>query len=90
MANSRVRLSSAGMKALLNGGGVRSAVRREAEQVAQRARSIAPVQSGDYRDSIHVVDDTTDRAVARVVASDWKASVIEARSRVLGRALGES
>ena len=90
MANPRVRLDRAGMRALLNGRDVRGAVRREAEQVAQRARSIAPVESGDYRDSIRVVDDTTDRAVARVVASDWKANVIEARDRTLGRALGGS
>lgn len=49
-----------------------------AERVAEEARRMAPVVTGDYRDSIEAViaDDGGER-VGRVVARDWKAGFIE-------------
>jgi hypothetical protein len=57
---------------------MREALRRRGEAAAEQARVTAPYQSGNYRDSIGVdiiVEDGT--AVARLLASDFKASWIE-------------
>ncbi len=83
-----VKLNSRGMQEVLTSQGVRRVLRQEAQEVAARARATAPVASGEYRDSITVVDATTDRAVARVIATDPKSHVIEARTGNLARALG--
>ena len=42
------------MSGVMMGGGMRGVVRREAEVVAAKARSLAPVDDGKYRDSIKV------------------------------------
>ena len=63
-----------------------------AEAVAARARAAAPVETGAYRDSIHVVSDPRtgrgDWAHTYVVADDRKAWVVESRTGILARALG--
>lgn len=87
MARAKVRLISRGMKYLLRDPGVARDLERRAEQVAATARSSAPVDTGEYRDSITVVSETTDRAVARVVARDRKSHAIESRTGNLARAL---
>lgn len=56
--------SSGGQKALLEA----------AEAIAENARGLAPVRTGDYRDSITVEQD---RKGTRVVAADFKAGWIE-------------
>ena len=65
-----------------------------AEQVAAKARASAPVDSGAYRDSIHVVSDgrtgTKDWAHTYVVATDKKAGIIESRTGNLAKALGSA
>ena len=62
-----------------------------AEKVAERARASAPVESGAYRDSIHVLSDARtgvdDWAHTRVVATDSKALFVESRTGNLARAL---
>lgn len=87
MAKVKVTLRPDGMKALLNDPGVAAEVHRRAEAVAARARASAPVASGAYRDSIHVQDARTDRAVARVVASVPYALLVESKTGNLTRAL---
>lgn len=87
MARAKVRLNSRGMKDLLRAPGVARDLERRAEQVATAARSSAPVDTGEYRDSIAVASETTDRAVARVVARDRKGHAIESRTGNLARAL---
>ena len=87
MARVRVRLNSPGVRQLLRDDGVREFLRAQARKVAAAARESAPVDTGAYRDSIHVEDATTDRAVARVVADDWKAMLIESRTGNLARAV---
>jgi hypothetical protein len=88
MAGVKIVLNSGDMGKLLKSEQMRPALRAIAEGWAARARATAPVDTGAYRDSIQVVDDTTDRAVARVVAQDRKAPIVEYRTGNLKRAMG--
>lgn len=83
----RVKLISSGVEALLNSSQTRSLLTDKAGAVESAAKSSAPVASGEYRDSIHLEQDTTDRAVVRVVASAPHAYVVEANTGNLARAL---
>lgn len=82
----KVKLNHRGMEQMLKSEGVAREVHRRAEHIASNAKSFAPVASGDYRDSIDVVDDVTDRAVSRVVVRVPYALDVEARHAPLGRA----
>lgn len=63
-------------------------LRERAGRVAARARSTAPVDSGEYRDEIEVVmEDHGDRLVARVYAESDHSVFVEAKHRTLGKAL---
>lgn len=87
MAAAKVRLISRGMRSLLTDRGVGADLTKRAERVAARARATAPVATGEYRDSITVETDVTDRVVARVVARDRKSHLIESRTGNLTRAI---
>jgi len=87
MARPKVTLNHSGVESLLGAPGVRAKCREEAERVAAAARSSAPVDTGEYRASIHVESDTTDRAVERVVADAPHAMIVEANTGNLARAL---
>lgn len=86
MAN-KVRLNRAGMRELLHSDGVRRDLTRRMGSVESVAKASAPVDSGAYRDSIHVEQVTTDRVVVRVVADADHALVVEAKTGNLSRAL---
>jgi len=88
MARVKVNLDSNGMRELLNRGETAEAMRDVAEDVASRARADAPVRTGEYRSSIEVVVERTDRAVARVLADVPYAAEVEADRGTLNRALG--
>lgn len=88
MARPVVKMSSAGVRDLLQSAGVRAELRRHAVRVAAQARATAPVESGEHRDSITVESATTDRAVERVVAKAPHSHLVEARTGNLARALG--
>lgn len=83
----RVKLKSAGVRALLNSGETRSLLTSKAEPILDRARSSAPVASGAYRDSLQLVQDSTDRAVVRVTSTAPHAMVVEANTGNLARSL---
>jgi len=83
----KIRLSSAGMAALLKSDDVRSFLTERAQRVASAAKAGAPVASGEYQNSIHLEQATTDRAVVRVVADAEHALIVEARTGNLSRAL---
>jgi len=85
----KIKLNHGDMAKLLKSDQVRPPLTEIAEKMASRARSSAPVDSGAYRDGISVESDTTDRAVERIVAHDYKSSIIEARTGNLKRALGQ-
>jgi hypothetical protein len=82
-----VRLNGAGIRELLHSDGVRRMLRSRAERSAAAARASAPIKTGAYRDSIRVLDATTDRAVARVAAEVPYAMVVEAKTGNLSRSL---
>jgi len=87
MAGVQIKLDSRGMEALLKSDQMRPPLRAVAERVAATARSTAPVDSGEYRDSITVVSATTDRAVERVVATAPHGLLVEAKTSNLKRAM---
>lgn len=86
MAGYRVQLTD-GMAELLVADGVRERLREIGGRVLEQARSTAPVATGAYRDSLELVEDTTDRAVVRVGSPLPYAPSIEARTGHLARAL---
>ena len=90
MARAKVVLDHAGMKALLNDLGVRADLTSRMGPVLAAAQAGAPVESGDYKASIHLVQATTDRAVVRVVADVSYAMSVEASTGNLARALDGS
>ena len=51
------------------------------------ARASAPVASGEYAGSLHIKQDTTDRAAVRVGSDVPHALVVEANTGNLARAL---
>lgn len=84
----KVKLNSRGMGQLLKSGEVRDFVTERAERVLSAAQSSAPVgETGDYKASLHIEQDTTDRAVVRVVADVPYARIVEANTGTLSRAL---
>ena len=72
---------------ILNSGEVRDLCTERAQRSLEAARAAAPVASGAYRASLHLEQDTTDRAVTRVVSDVDYAMVVEARTGNLARAL---
>lgn len=88
MAKTRVKLNTRGVGEVLRSTGMAREVKGLAESAAARARSSAPVQSGDYGASIFVVSDVTDRAVARVATSAAHGMVVEANTGNLARSIG--
>jgi hypothetical protein len=87
MARDKTVLNRRGVDELLNAADVRADLANRADAVEAEAKRIAPVDTGEYRDSIHRESATTDRAVERVVASAPHAGLVEARTGVLVRAL---
>ena len=84
----RFKLNSRGIQDILDGGqGVEAELDAVAERFAANARASAPVESGDYRDSIHVETDHTDRMVKRVVADVPYAMVVEANTGNMVRSM---
>lgn len=79
---------SAGFRKLLKSPELAAHLKSRAEAVASAARDSAPVDTGDYQNSIgvEVVEHPT-RVVARVKATDPKSLLIESRTGNLARAL---
>lgn len=82
-----VKMNAKGVGEMLRSSGVAAEMHDRAEQVLAEAQGNAPIASGAYHDSLHVVDTTTDRAVSRVVADVEYAWVVEANTGNLGRAI---
>lgn len=86
-SDTRVTIDHGGMRALLNDPGVRAELTSRMERVLAEAQSSAPVETGEYRSSIHIEQATTDRVAIRVVADSDHALVVEAKTGNLARAL---
>lgn len=83
-----VKLNHRGMSELLKSAGVQRFLHERAERAAAAARSSAPVDTGAYRDSIRVQDQThPSRVVSRVVADVPYAMVVESKTGNLARSL---
>lgn len=87
MSKVRIDLSHAGMAALLKSDAVRDELKSRAEKVLAQARESAPVETGAYRDSLTIVEDTTDRAAVRVTSTAPHGFIVEAATGNLARAL---
>jgi len=83
----RVKLNHGGMAALLKSDEVRAMLTGKAEAVLASAQASAPVVTGNYRASLEIAQDTTDRAVVRVVARAPHSHLVEANHGTLARAL---
>ena len=62
------KLNRSGVGKMLKENWVYDVLDGPAKKAEAKAKGSAPVESGEYRDSIHTVRDTTDRNVIRVVA----------------------
>ncbi len=87
MARTKVTLKSSGMADLLKSSEVRAALTERAERVLSAAQADPHDDTGDYEAGLHIEQDTTDRAVVRVVSGDFKGHILEARYGILARAL---
>lgn len=88
MAKPRVVVHSSAIRKMLSSAGVKSDLRARAEKVASAAQASAPVETGEYRDSIHVQDASSGtRARMRVVSNAEHALVVEANTGNLAKAL---
>lgn len=82
-----VKLNHAGIGELLKSEEVRIYITRVAMDVWARAQATAPVDSGAYRDGLHIEQEETDRVVVRVRGNtdhDW---YVEAEHGTLARAM---
>lgn len=82
-----IKINGRGVKELLNSPEVRDDLLERGLNVESAARESAPYDTGEYADSIHVEQVTTDRAVVRVVADAPHAWVVEANTGNLAKAL---
>lgn len=87
MASIHYKQNAAGIKELLNSGETRALLTDKAQNVLAAAKADAPVVTGNYRDGLEIVQDTTDRAVVRVAGTAPHSHLVEANHGVLARSL---
>lgn len=84
----RVVLNHAGVAELLKSAGVASELEERGNRVLATARALAPVVTGEYRDSLAAeTDEHPTRVVVHVLAGVSYAMDVEAEHGVLARAL---
>lgn len=84
----RVKLNSAGVRAILQSPEVAAELMVHAKRIAAAARASAPVETGEYRDSIAAFTDLhSDRVVAHVATTAPHGLLVEAHTGNLARAL---
>lgn len=86
----KVKLNSPGIAALLKSNEVRGILTPYAERVLAAAQADPHDDSGEYEAGLHIENDTTDRAVVRVVSGDWKGHILESKYGILSRALDQA
>lgn len=88
MATITVKLNHKGVQALLKSKQVESALVTSGNRVANQARNVVPVRSGQLRDSIKVVaDQTPTRARVRVVLDTPYAAKVAATNPAIAASL---
>lgn len=83
----RIQLNNRGARELLRSSDVRDFLTPRAERVLAAAQADPHDDTYAYQNGLRIVQDTTDRAVVRVAASDSKGHILEAKYGILGRAL---
>lgn len=84
----RVVLNSAGMAELLSSPAIQAELMRRGERVAEAAKAIAPVETGNYRDGIKAWSEQhKDRVVVHIGSTDDKSAIVEANTGTMARAL---
>ena len=86
----RFKLNHRGMGDVLKSRGVRRDLTVRMDRVLAAAKSAAPVATGEYRESLHLVQATTDRAVVRVAGGTDHDMFVEAETGNLARALDQA
>jgi hypothetical protein len=88
MATVRVRLNKRGMTELLSSPEVVADLLERGDRVVDRARGLAPVNTGAYRDGLAASQEQhPSRAVVHVGSDVPYASLVEATHRTLGRSI---
>lgn len=88
MAGTRITINHSEIQSYLDGDhGVEDMLDGHVERALSAAQASAPVASGAYQDSLHIVTDHTDRMVKRVVSDVPHAFVVEANTGNLARSL---
>jgi hypothetical protein len=90
MARTKVVLKSAGMEQLLKSDAVRDMLTRRAQPVLAAAKADEHDDTGAYENGLQIQQAKTDRAVVRVVSTDYKGHILEARYGILSRALDQA
>lgn len=91
MARSKVKLNHAGVKEYLDGGhGVEELLMSKARPVLAAAQADEHDDTGAYEAGLQIQVVHTDRMVVRVVSTDWKGHILEARYGILSRALDQA
>lgn len=91
MAKTKVQFHAGSLDEALRSPKLAAMLQEKAEAVAATARATAPVESGEYRDSIVVqVEQHPTRVVAHVAAKAPHAHLVEADTGNLARALGSA
>jgi hypothetical protein len=85
--STRITLNHGGMAALLKSSEVRDIVRPYAEATLSAAQADPHDETFAYQNGLHIEEDTTDRAVCRVVSGDRKGLILEAKYGILARSL---
>ncbi|WP_269304923.1 HK97 gp10 family phage protein [Aeromicrobium sp. HA] len=87
MARVKVKLNSPGMSSLLKDAGVAAELERRGQAVLNTARATAPVDTGEYRNSLFILPAMTDRAVCRIGTRAPHGMIVEFKSGNLAKAL---
>jgi hypothetical protein len=87
MARTKVTLKHGGMKELLNSSDIGDMLEKKMAPALAHAKAKAPVDTGAYRDGLHLERVHTDRVVVRIVGSTDHDLVVEADTGNLARAL---
>jgi len=87
VATDGIQFNNAFFNELGRSAGVIRLVDQVTEEIADTARSTAPVDSAEYRDGIEATGKFQDRYVGLVVAADPKSMLIESKTGNLARAL---
>lgn len=82
-----VKLNSAGMKKLLNSAEVIAMLESKAAPVLAAAKADPHDDTYDYEKSLQIQTSTGSRARVRVIATDRKSHILEAKYGILSRAL---